>query len=76
MVDSTGVRLGFINPGEWSDGLQRIGSNPISTTTFKVLWPSGPRQVTANLYNHRFESDQHLQELRIFSNYDFCNAIS
>ena len=25
-VDSTGVRLGFINLGEWSDGLQRKGS--------------------------------------------------
>ena len=32
MVDSTGVRLRFISSGEWSDGLQRIGSNPISTT--------------------------------------------
>ncbi len=37
MVDSTGVRLGFINPGEWSDGLQRIGSNPISTTTIQSV---------------------------------------
>ena len=26
MVDSTGVRLGFINLGERSDGLQRLGS--------------------------------------------------
>ena len=26
MVDSTGVRPGFINLGEWSDGLQRKGS--------------------------------------------------
>lgn len=34
MVDSFGERLGLISPGERSDGLQRIGSNPISTTTY------------------------------------------
>ena len=28
------MRLGFINPGEWSDGLQRKGSNPLSTTNY------------------------------------------
>lgn len=39
MVDSTGVRLGLISPGEWSDGLQRKGSNPLSTT--KILCPDG-----------------------------------
>ena len=59
MLDSTGVRRDLISPGEWSDGLQRKGSNPLSST--KVRWPSGPRQVTANLYNHQFESDSHLQ---------------
>jgi hypothetical protein len=26
-----------------------------------VKWPSGPRQVTANLYNRWFESNLHLQ---------------
>lgn len=59
MLDSSGERLNLISSGEWSDGLQRKGSNPLSST--KVRWPSGPRQVTANLYNHQFESDSHLQ---------------
>ncbi len=36
MVDSTGVRRRLINSGEWSDGLQRLGSNPRSTTS--ILW--------------------------------------
>ena len=36
MVDSTGVRLGLISLGEWSDGLQRKGSNPLSTTRTMV----------------------------------------
>lgn len=35
-VDSFGERLGLISPGERSDGLQRIGSNPISTTKIRV----------------------------------------
>jgi hypothetical protein len=28
-----------------------------------VRWPSGPRQVTANLYNRGFESHPHFQQL-------------
>jgi hypothetical protein len=36
MVGSTGVRLGLINPGERSDGLQRKGSNLLPTTS--ILW--------------------------------------
>jgi hypothetical protein len=36
MVDSTGVRRRLINSGEWLDGLQRLGSNPRSTTS--VFW--------------------------------------
>jgi len=41
MVDSFGERLGLISPGERSDGLQRIGSNPISTTTYTALNSTG-----------------------------------
>jgi hypothetical protein len=32
MVDSIGMRRGLIIPGDWSDGLERQGSNPWSTT--------------------------------------------
>ena len=32
MVDSTGVRRRLINSGDRSDGLERLGSNPRSTT--------------------------------------------
>ena len=35
-VDSTGVRRGLINPGDWSDGLEREGSIPSSTTNAGV----------------------------------------
>lgn len=37
MVLSFGERLDLISPGEWSDGLQRQGSNPWSTTTQEQL---------------------------------------
>ena len=33
MVDSTGVRRRLINSGDRSDGLERLGSNPRSTTS-------------------------------------------
>jgi len=36
IVDSFGERLSFINSGERSDGLQRVGSNPTSTTNIRV----------------------------------------
>ena len=32
MVGSTGVRRRLINSGDWSDGLERKGSNPLPTT--------------------------------------------
>ena len=32
MADSTGVRRGLINRGDWLDGLERLGSNPRSAT--------------------------------------------
>ena len=32
MVGSIGMRRGFINRGDWSDGLERQGSNPWPTT--------------------------------------------
>ena len=32
MVDGAGARRALIKPGDWSDRLERIGSNPISTT--------------------------------------------
>ncbi|NBR61182.1 MAG: hypothetical protein EBT86_05960 [Actinobacteria bacterium] len=31
MVGSTGVRRRLINSGDWSDGLERKGSNPLPT---------------------------------------------
>ena len=37
IVGSIGMRLGLINPGDWSDGLERKGSNPLPTTKFKEL---------------------------------------
>jgi len=35
MVGSIGMRRGFINRGDWSDGLERQGSNPWPTTKTK-----------------------------------------
>jgi hypothetical protein len=32
MVDGDGSRLALIKRGDWSDGLERQGSNPWSTT--------------------------------------------
>ena len=32
MVGSIGMRRGLINRGDWSDGLERQGSNPWPTT--------------------------------------------
>jgi hypothetical protein len=32
MVGSIGMRRGFINRGDWLDGLERQGSNPWPTT--------------------------------------------
>lgn len=46
MVGSTGVRLGLINPGDWSDGLGRKGSNPLPTTK---LCPSGVMVASRDL---------------------------
>jgi len=34
MVDGAGARRGLIIPGDWSDGLERQGSNPWSTTNY------------------------------------------
>ena len=39
MVGSTGVRLGLIPPGDWSDGLGRKSSNLLPTT--KLLCAGG-----------------------------------
>ena len=36
MVDSIGMRRGLIIPGDRSDGLERQGSNPWSTTKIKL----------------------------------------
>jgi len=36
MVGSTGVRRRLINSGDWSDGLERKGSNPLPTTINKI----------------------------------------
>ena len=36
-VDSIGMRRGLIIPGDRSDGLERQGSNPWSTTKFNGL---------------------------------------
>ncbi len=47
MVDSTGVRRRLINSGEWSDGLQRLGSNPRSTTS--ILWCGHSVMVARNI---------------------------
>jgi len=34
MVDGDGSRLALITRGDWSDGLERQGSNPWSTTKY------------------------------------------
>ena len=42
MVGSIGMRLGLINPGDWSDGLERKGSNPLPTTNLNAQMAERP----------------------------------
>ena len=36
MLPGAGARLCFINTGDWSDGLEREGSNPSGSTTYFI----------------------------------------
>jgi len=36
MVDGAGARLALIKRGDWSDGPERQGSNPWSTTKYNT----------------------------------------
>ena len=37
MVGSIGMRRRLINSGDWSDGLERKGSNPLPTTNINIM---------------------------------------
>jgi len=61
MVGSIGMRRGFINRGDWPDGLERQGSNPWPTTTLLQGEPSWGRDSCDNgwsfvdLYTKKFK---------------------
>ena len=42
--------------------------NSVTRNQTTVRWPSGPRQVTANLYNRGFESHPHFQVMSVWYN--------
>ena len=73
MVGSIGMRRGFINRGDWLDGLERQGSNPWPTTTLFQGELSWGRDSYYNgwyfigVYSQKFKIGDNKWGIRIFN---------
>ena len=74
MVDSTGVRRRLINSGDRSDGLERLGSNPRSTT--KIFIGDNMKVYQCEVCNHIHDEavDGKLEDLPKYANCPDCGS--